>query len=154
MSSKTNLFHFENFTAEEINRRYNKRDGERKLGDSVVPIDKAKFVILGIEESIGPKANKGKGGAENGFESFLGKFLNMQSNESLVGDDICILGKISSGFDDVPAEKRCDAVDELDQFVFDLLSDKLNNTKIPIIIGGGHNNAYPLMKYTYSKFES
>ncbi|PHR47715.1 MAG: arginase [Fluviicola sp.] len=154
MNSKTKLFHFVNFGTEDINHRYNKRDGERKLGDSVVPIDKAKFVILGIEESIGPKANKGRGGAENGFESFLSKFLNMQSNESLLGDDICILGKISSSFDDVPVEKRCDAVEELDQFVFDLLSDKLNNTKIPIIIGGGHNNAYPLMKYANSQFES
>lgn len=154
MKSKTGLFQYKEFSSDEINQRYEKRDGESKLGDKIVSTERAKFVILGIEESIGPKANKGRDGAQYGFESFLGKFLNMQSNDSLIGDDICVLGNVSCTFENIIPEKRCEAVEELDEFVFKVLSGKINDNKIPIVIGGGHNNAYPLIKFIHSVIQS
>ena len=74
--SERQLFSFESFHKEELEKRYTSRKGELKLGDKVVPLQNAKYVILGIEECVGPIANKGRGGAQYGFESFLNKFLN------------------------------------------------------------------------------
>jgi formiminoglutamase len=151
MDSKNHLFQFNLFSSEELNQRYNAREGETKLGERLSSEEDAKYMVLGIEESVGPRANKGKDGAQYGFESFLSKFLNMQSNESLVGDDICVLGKISSNVDNVSPENYSDAVVELDDFVLNILSTKINANQIPIVIGGGHNNAYPLIKYSSVK---
>jgi formiminoglutamase len=147
MNSKNQIFHFESFSREDLGQRYSKRRGELKLGDQVVSLEKAKYVLLGIEECIGPLANKGRGGAENGFEPFLNKFLNMQSNETLVGDDICVVGKITTNFNDASPEKYFEIVEELDEFVFEVLSRLIVANQIPIVIGGGHNNAYPMMKF-------
>jgi formiminoglutamase len=154
MKSKTKLFQFQEFSSKDIKQRYNKRDGESKLGDKTAPLEEAKYIILGIEESVGPQANNGREGAQNGYEPFLNKFLNMQSNDSLVGSDICVLGKISYTLDNVPSENSCDAVEELDEFVFEVLSGKIKTNQIPIVIGGGHNNAYPLIKYINSLVQS
>jgi len=154
MKSKNALFHFESFSFEDINLRYSPREGETKLGDKIGTANDARYVILGIEESIGPKANKGNDGAQNGFESFLSKFLNMQSNESLVGDNVHVIGKIATDFDDLIPEKYCDAVEELDEFVINILSSKIKANQIPIVIGGGHNNAYPLIQHSFAKNKS
>lgn len=154
MNSKNKLFHFERFQNEAISNRYSKRDGESKLGDLVVNLDKAKYIVLGIEESIGPVANKGREGAQNGFEPFLSKFLNMQSNETLMGDDICVLGKITTHLKSNSSENYFEIVQELDDFVYNVLSTYLSVNQIPIVVGGGHNNAYPLMKYVSTKNKS
>lgn len=154
MNSKNQLFYFESFDKEEIRNRYSRREGELKLGDQIVSSQKAKYIILGIEESIGPKANKGRGGAQNGFEPFLLKFLNMQSNETLVGDDICVIGKIVPKLDELSPDKYSETIDELDEFVFNVLSNQVTGDQIPIVIGGGHNNAYPILKFFHSKYQS
>jgi hypothetical protein len=35
------------------------------------------YVLLGVEEDIGPRANLGQGGAVFAFKSFLNRFLNV-----------------------------------------------------------------------------
>ena len=39
--------------------------------------DGTRYVIFGIPEDIGPRANLGFGGADKGFHAFLTKFLNL-----------------------------------------------------------------------------
>ena len=119
------------------------REGELNLGQKMFKNDNAKFVILGIEESIGPVANLGKSGSENAFKAFLKKFLSMQSNATLVGNEIGILGKIS--INNKSVEDKL-SVEELDSFVFDILKSHVSMDQIPIVIGGGHNNSYPIIK--------
>lgn len=152
--SERQLFSFESFHKEELEKRYTSRKGELKLGDKVVPLRNAKYVILGIEECVGPIANKGRGGAQYGFESFLNKFLNMQSNETLAGDDICILGKVISKFEANSPDNYSRVVEELDDFVFKVLTNTITNNQIPIVIGGGHNNSYPILKFIHTLHQS
>ncbi len=41
----------------------------------------AKFVIFGIPEDIGVRANYGKAGTSNAWQEFLKAFLNVQENQ-------------------------------------------------------------------------
>lgn len=150
MKSKSKSFELLKFTKTDINDSFSKRDGETKLGEVINNSKKAKYVILGIEESIGPRANKGKSGAENGFKTFLSVFLNMQSNESLRGDDILVLGKVVQLKE--AKENLIQLVEELDAFIFEVLKEHISEGQIPIVIGGGHNNAFPLMKFSAERF--
>ena len=149
MSNKTTHFEFQKFNDNDLQKILSKREGETKLGQTLSNLAKAKYVIIGVEESVGPRANKGRAGAENGFNAFLSSFLNMQSNESLSGDAIHVLGKITAQND---AEGNLfEIVEELDAFLVQILHANLSKDQIPIVIGGGHNNAYPLMKFSYER---
>ena len=52
----------------------------------------AKFVLIGIPEDIGIKANYGTGGTDTLWRPFLDSFVNIQSNDFLDGEDILLLG--------------------------------------------------------------
>ena len=52
----------------------------------------ARFVLVGIPEDIGVKANYGVGGTETVWKPFLDRFVNIQSNDFLEGDEILLLG--------------------------------------------------------------
>ncbi len=119
------------------------REGETRLGEVNVPYSAASFVILGIEESIGPNANLGNSGAENAFEAFCRKFLNMQSNFTFWGNKVGWLGAIRTTRKDIP--QNGDSVGELDEFVKDVINLLVLPHQILIVIGGGHNNAYPII---------
>ena len=150
MAHKTDHFEFHQLNNNDLQTFLSEREGETKLGQKFSNLPKAKYVIIGIEESVGPRANKGRKGAENGFNAFLSSFLNMQSNESLIGDDIHVLGRITT--QNVLEDNLCEIVEELDAFLVDILHAYLSKDQIPIVIGGGHNNAYPLMKFSYERF--
>src|SRR5258708_6848894 len=53
----------------------------------------AEYVVLGIPEDIGAKANDSLGGTASAWIPFLQSFLNIQSNEFLPGDSILVLGQ-------------------------------------------------------------
>jgi formiminoglutamase len=150
MFSNSKSFELLKFDKDDINKSFSTRDGETKLGQVINNSPKPKYVILGIEESIGPKANSGRSGAENGFKSFLSVFNAMQSNESLVGDNIQILGKVIQRQED--ENELFKTVEELDDFVFEVLKSHISENQIPIIIGGGHNNAFPLIRFSKHRF--
>jgi formiminoglutamase len=89
--------------------------------------------------------------------SFLSSFLNVQSNNYLSGENTLILGHFDFG--DVkfliesnaynPEEKinaYRHALNMVDEEVENLLKVIASAKKTPIIIGGGHNNAYPIIK--------
>jgi len=145
----------------------NTREGETKVGQQIgllspdvdIEIQLRQFggsyCLLGIPEDIGPRANAGKGGAEKMFADFLGYFCNMQHNEFLDATAILLLGSVktsdltkkAAGETDVHLLR--DLVNELDNRVFPIIEQVVAAGKIPIVIGGGHNNAYPLLKGSY-----
>ena len=125
--------------------------------EKVISETSAKYIIFGIPEDIGVKANMGKGGADSAWFSFLDSFLNIQSNDFLSGENVFIAGH----FDFINAQKLINvnaATDEekiiayrsfvtkIDAAVEEMVKIITCYQKIPVIIGGGHNNAYPAIK--------
>jgi len=134
-------------------KKDNTREGEIKLSETLKfgnDVSKCAYIILGISEDIGPQMNNGLPGAKNGFHTFLTAFQNIQSNRFLKGNEIGILGEIiqNKEFEDHLTNKNC--IEELDDFVFKVLEENTNIEQTIIVIGGGHNNAYPLLKYAKS----
>lgn len=127
---------------------FSARTGETKIGEAVqlcsaFTIENlqqcdANFAIIGIPEDIGVIANNGIGGADTAWVAFLSAFLNCQSNQYLKGEDVLLIGNIDT--------TKIQSVEELDEVVNACIYLLLAANKIPIIIGGGHNNAYPIIK--------
>ncbi len=161
--------HFTYYTKQDVLSLVKIRRFETKLGErlqvlnNVDDIEKsihqssAKFVLLGVPEDIGVKANGGIGGADSAWLPFLQSFLNIQSNDFFDGGNILLLGHFD--FSDVEKliegnahhyEERLDAyrhaVNMIDEEVEHLIKLITQNKKLPIVIGGGHNNAYPCIK--------
>ncbi len=152
MLKNTKHFVFEKFKQGQLRSMTSKRDGEIKIGQSLSDKESAKYVVIGVEESVGIRANKGRPGAENGFSAFLNTFLNMQANETLAGDEVYILGKITQ--QNIPNTDLYPIVEELDAFLFEILKAFVGEGQIPIIIGGGHNNAYPLLHFSADRYQN
>lgn len=147
--SKESHFAFENNLTEQINSLTNKRHGEIRIGEILTnnwQSPNVNYVLVGISESIGPQANFGRPGAEKTFDAFLSSFCNLQWNTSFSKDSIAYLGKISSNQPFSTVSEAREWVTELDEFIIEIISPIIIAGKIPIIIGGGHNNAYPLIK--------
>lgn len=161
--------HFKFYSKEDILsmtkvRRFETRMGERvkflkpdSEWPEVLKESDARYIILGIPEDFGVKANYGVGGTETAWLAFLSSFLNLQSNDYLTGENILVLGHFDFG--DIkfliennaynPEEKinaYRHALNIVDEEVENLLKVIASAKKIPIIIGGGHNNAYPIIK--------
>lgn len=150
-------FTFLPYSKDSINSYCSPRDGETRLGETVNSEinSNTRFAILGICEDIGPQSNLGNPGAKNSFHSFLSKFLNMQSNRFLNGDEIALIGEIQQLTSFESVEQGRTLVNELDELVSQVLQGIFDKGIIPIIIGGGHNNAYPIIKAHYlAKHES
>src|ERR1043166_7051883 len=83
----TRLRRFETKLGERIHACTNAADPEKSIREST-----ARFVLLGVPEEIGNKANLGKGGTHTAWFPFLDSFLNIQSNDFLEGNEILLLG--------------------------------------------------------------
>jgi formiminoglutamase len=154
--SNNSNFVFENDFSQLINSYTTKRLGELRIGEILTNNwnnPQVKYVIVGISESIGPQANLGRSGSEKSFDAFLNAFCNLQWNNSIAKNSIAYLGKINSicSFSNVNEAK--DEVSELDNFIFELVLPIITTDKIPIVIGGGHNNAFPLIQAIASQFD-
>lgn len=149
---------FKLYTPNDIEDYLSKREGETKLGERIqfvtqltdVKNHPAPYVIIGIPEDFGVRANHGVGGTQTAWNAFLAKFLNIQENVYQTGENILLLGAFD--FED-EYNKIYNSVKELralvqtiDQQVTEILQIVFKAGKIPIIIGGGHNNAYPNIK--------
>ena len=141
--SLTRLRKFETKLGERLQVLSNINDIESSLKNS-----KAKFVLFGIPEDIGVKANGGVGGTDSCWVSFLQSFLNIQSNDFLDGQEILLLGH----FDFREIEKLIEsnaytteeklsayrhAVTIVDTAVEQIMHLITQNKKLPIVIGGG-----------------
>lgn len=148
----TKLRKFETKLGERLQVVTNIADIEMALKNS-----KAKFVLFGVPEDIGVKANNGVGGTDTVWMSFLQSFANIQSNDFLDGSEIILLGHFD--FSDIKNliesnahsnEEKVNAyrhaVTTIDAEVEQLMHIITQNRKLPLVIGGGHNNAYPCIK--------
>lgn len=163
------LSHFRQYNKKDILSLTHIRKFETKLGECVlcpkeggtleesVKGSEAEYVLIGIPEDIGVKANLGKGGADSCWFPFLNAFLNIQSNDFFSGENILIAGhfdfndikniiKINASTDDEKIAAYRHAVNTIDNEVEELVKIITQYRKIPIVIGGGHNNAYPAIK--------
>ncbi len=149
MTSNSNLFEFIPFDKNNYSSIISKREGEIKLGERLglnYFSNEVKYVIIGISEDIGPQANLGFKGSKTAFNAFITRFLNCQSNRFLSGENICIAGEIKSTSSFETIQKARLQIEELDDFVTSILLPIVKEGKIPIVIGGGHNNAFPIIK--------
>ncbi|WP_244215310.1 formimidoylglutamase [Pedobacter miscanthi] len=145
------------YAQHDIDRLVIHRDGETKLGEKVAVLSSwqelkdtsAKFVLLGIPEDIGVRANLGIAGAASAWRPALTAFLNIQSNRFLSGEEVLVLGHFEI---DEPSDSSIkvlrNKVAEIDDLVYPVMEKIVAAGKIPIVIGGGHNNAYPIIKGT------
>ncbi|WP_372919448.1 formimidoylglutamase [Salegentibacter sp.] len=141
------------------------RKGEEKFGKKLSFIEdldelkehRAKFVLIGIPEDIGVRANHGKPGTSRAWEATLKSLLNIQANEYTHPESLILLGHIdcttemqkASNIDEADPNylpKLGDLIEIIDQKVSRLVEFIVSAGKIPLIIGGGHNNAYANIK--------
>jgi len=156
-------------TSIELGKITNHRSGEIKFGEKMLTVPKevntldflndckAKFVLIGIPEDIGVRANFGRPGTHSAWESALHSIANIQHNRFCKGSQIVVLGKLDLRADMEAAKdlnfheaedrkKLSELVEKIDKEVSHILFNLVKIGKIPIIIGGGHNNAYGNIK--------
>ncbi|HYH14753.1 MAG TPA: arginase family protein, partial [Flavisolibacter sp.] len=158
-----NTPHFKFYSKEDILSLTRLRRYETKLGERVEVLGEdhspeafqrlnAEYVIIGIPEDIGVQANMGLAGASTSWVPFLQSFLNIQSNDFLNGDEVAVIGHFDFGdlqslidnnaqTEDERVEAYRHAVNTIDEEVEKLVKAIVAAERIPIVIGGGHNNA-------------
>ena len=151
MNSLNSIFTFQQSTKDMVLSYVSQREGEVKLGEKLsvfTDLDSfiGRYVVLGVSEDVGPRANLGLSGADAGYVCFLKRFLNMQSNSFLSGEEVLLLGEVSVNSVITELDALRKGVTELDDLLVSLLVTIYEKGLIPILIGGGHNNAYPLIK--------
>ncbi|MBX2984375.1 MAG: formimidoylglutamase [Bacteroidia bacterium] len=147
------------------------REGETKLGEcfDIIPehlavedylkTSSARFVLLGVPEDVGVKANFGRIGAASAWDNALRNLVNTQSNHLIKGSEILVLGsldveeqmqKAQSLNPQNPDElmQLRNLVAEIDRKLTPIIQAVVSAGKIPIVIGGGHNNSYGNIKGT------
>ena len=159
------------FKIKDLTKITNQRCGEIKFGEKIITVPEntdikaflknaeAKYVLFGIPEDIGIRANFGRPGAASAWESALKSIVNIQHNRFCKGDDLIILGQLDVAeemklvetldFQNTQDRKMLsDLVSKIDKDVVHIISTIVKAGKKPIIIGGGHNNAYGNIKGT------
>ncbi len=157
------------FNTTSLNSLLNKRSGESKFGEHVQTLTNVfniyeqlknldvKYVVFGIPEDVGVFANYGKSGTSVAWEAAIKVLLNVQSNRLTHPNKILILGNIDcskemeaiktlSQDNKRDIKKARKLVSDIDTYVSDLVNQIVKAGKVPIIIGGGHNNAYGILK--------
>ncbi|NMH88156.1 formimidoylglutamase [Flavivirga algicola] len=151
------------------NKLLNKRLGESKFGQHVKILTSISniyeqlknldvmYVIIGLPEDIGVLANYGNTGTSKAWEATLKVLLNIQSNQYTKADNVLILGHLDFSSEILEASeldiskkkdllKARQIVSKIDRYVSYIISQIILAGKKPIIIGGGHNNAYGNIK--------
>ncbi len=117
---------------------YSPRAGEQRIGDSLAPLGEAPFVLFGVAEDLGVRANGGRPGAADSPEGVLRALLNIPCNDWVRGDVLSWGGIL-----DLRAASSVEAVDEA---VHAAVAPWMKAGMVPLVVGGGHNNAYPLLR--------
>ncbi|WNO60467.1 formimidoylglutamase [Rheinheimera sp. MMS21-TC3] len=159
------------FAPEQLSALCQTRAGEQRLGQQILlpnsssPLAEqlqeskqqgCRYVLVGISEDIGPRANLGAAGASAGWTAFLAKFLNLQSNDFINAKQILLLGDIDCSDLQAQAselkpnvtaqlEQLRQLVEIIDQRVEQVVAEIFAAELYPIVIGGGHNNSYPII---------
>ena len=159
------------YDREKLKQHTRWRWGEEKWGESVGVVSdwqalkesEAIYVILGIPEDIGVRANYGKAGTSKAWSACLDALCNIQSNEFTKPENAIVLGEIDCR-DEMLDTQQLDADDpflptkmgaivkSIDDKVAAVIEKIVTLNKIPIVIGGGHNNSYGNIKGTSKAF--
>ncbi len=159
------------FSKNDCQNLVNLRKGETKFGQDIQLLDRfnniyddllsldVDYVIFGIKEDIGVMANHGKTGTHKAWDATLKNLLNIQSNTFTKAKRVLILGHLNynglyeklmdetlSGKKKVSLARKL--VETIDIDVAHLVYSIVKSGKTPIVIGGGHNNAYGNIKGT------
>lgn len=145
-------------------RRFETKLGERlqvvaETGDLAKALAEtsARYVLFGIPEDLGARGNYGIGGTDSLWLPFLQSFLNVQSNDFFDGSEILLVGHFDFGDiqylidttargEEEKIEAYRHAVNTIDEEVEHLVKMITELKKVPLVVGGGHNNTYPLIK--------
>lgn len=164
--------HLTVYTEATVKHLCGRRNNEKKVWQSLALLDThvdplaamhdakqfgIRYVLLGICEDIGPRANCGNGGAEDGWQAFLTRFLNQPNNQFLATKKVLLLGEVN--LDDLTLQaKHLDNQNpeqlaqlrtlcaQIDERVTNVLELVFAAGLEPIIIGGGHNNCYGIIR--------
>ena len=157
------------FTSIDLAKITNHRSGEIKFGEKMLTIPKgidpitfiknseAKYVLFGIPEDIGVRANFGRPGAASAWDSAIKSIANIQHNRFCKGYNLIVLGQLDVSeemkevenlnfYDINDREKLTKLVEKIDKEVSHIIFNIIKSGKTPIIIGGGHNNSYGNIK--------
>jgi formiminoglutamase len=157
------------FTIKDLAKITNHRSGEIKFGEKMITVPKetdpvaflktceAKYVLFGIPEDIGIRANFGRPGAASAWDSAIKSIANIQHNRFCKGSNLFILGQLNLSaemkevehldFNDIDDRfKLSQLVEKIDKDVSHIIFNIVKLGKIPIIVGGGHNNSYGNIK--------
>jgi len=159
------------FNDTKLDSLLNKRPNETKFGEHITTLTSVSniyeqlkdldvtYVVIGLPEDVGVFANYGKTGTSNAFEATIKILLNIQSNQFTNAKKVLVLGhldfkeeleklKILDQSKKKDVAKARKIVSKIDKYVTSLVHDIVKAGKKPIIIGGGHNNAYGNIKGT------
>ncbi|MEO2064364.1 MAG: formimidoylglutamase [Christiangramia sp.] len=153
------------YSFKNIEKLISTRKGETKFGEKLQFISeldmlkdqKAKYVLFGIPEDIGVRANHGKAGTSGAWMAALKSLVNIQQNRFNKPESLLLLGELNCdewmekasnlGEEDPNYHvKLGDLVKEIDEQVSAIVEKIVAAGKIPIILGGGHNNAFGNIK--------
>ncbi|WP_426065134.1 formimidoylglutamase [Flavobacterium sp. DSP2-3-1] len=159
------------FTIKDLSKITNHRNGEIKFGEKMITVPKdadsieflktcdAKYVLFGIPEDIGVRANYGRPGTASAWDSAIKSIANIQHNRFCKGNQLVVLGQLDVtehmknvellDFNDIDdRSKLSQLVDKIDKDVSHIIFNIVKLGKIPIVVGGGHNNSYGNIKGT------
>ncbi|EKE80899.1 formimidoylglutamase [Idiomarina xiamenensis] len=134
------------------------RDGE-SYADALQAAYQAgqRVALIGIPESIGVKGNLGRPGAELAWSALLPALLNLQATPHIGANELLLVGSVDC--DDL--QQQADSLDVkqahqlqrvrelcemLDQRVTQIVTPLFAAGFDVIAVGGGHNNALPLLR--------
>ncbi len=161
--------HTKSFITTNFKSITNIREGEVKFGQKMqfflneedfslcIQKNNCKYVLFGIAEDIGIRANFGRAGAATCWDTVIQAIANIQHNKFCKANQILVLGKLNvtdamteantlNERDKTDRKTLFKLVEKIDKEVAHIISIIIKNNKIPIVIGGGHNNSYGLIK--------
>lgn len=153
------------YNREKLKQHTRWRWGEEKFGEVVSLVKDwqelkehpAKYVLLGIPEDIGVRANYGRKGTVEAWKNCVNVLCNIQANNYTHTNNIVLLGEIEctqENGDAIALEtddpffptKIGSLVKQIDDKVTAAIHQIVAFDKVPIIVGGGHNNSYGNLK--------
>lgn len=163
------MAYLKKFDKTQLTSLLNFRNNEIKIGERInypnedqtieafISETESEFIVFGIAEDFGVIANGGIAGTKSAWNEFVKNFVNIQNNSFLKGKSIAIIGhfefenilNLDKKFSIKNAENLqllYEAVSKIDKEISYIVSLICKHKKIPIIIGGGHNNSYGNIK--------
>ena len=160
--------HIKLYTKQTVSHLFYSQTGEKKFGDTIHYFNDqqewdeqlasmtCQYVILGVPEDAGVRANRGRPGADKAWQATICTLLNIQHNQFNNGSKLALLGHL--GFADEIAKAHISPqtrpedlhtlICTIDTVLTSVIKRIVELGKTPIVIGGGHNNAYGMIKGT------